>query len=106
VISSFDNDPSFMARTAQRQIYLLIFSQITSPFAFDNYGGESTFRLSPIYFFSDNVTWLKDKHALKFGGELRLISSLSRRRAAMRRSLTEFLWVWAASTEQLSPARI
>ncbi|MGH9938650.1 MAG: carboxypeptidase regulatory-like domain-containing protein [Blastocatellia bacterium] len=77
VISSFDNDPSFMARTAQNQIYLLVFSQITSPFAFDNYGGESTFRLSPIYSFSDNVTWLKDKHAFKFGGELRLISTLA-----------------------------
>ncbi len=77
VISSFDNDPSFMARTTQNQIYLLVFSQITSPFAFDNYGGESTFRLSPIYSFSDNVTWLKDKHAFKFGGELRLISTLA-----------------------------
>ncbi|MFN0122088.1 MAG: carboxypeptidase regulatory-like domain-containing protein [Blastocatellia bacterium] len=77
VFAPFDIDPGFMGRTASDQRYLLVFSQITSPFAFDNYGSEAQFRLSPIYSFGDTATWLKDKHAFKFGAELRLISTLA-----------------------------
>ncbi|MGI8741877.1 MAG: carboxypeptidase regulatory-like domain-containing protein [Bryobacteraceae bacterium] len=56
--------------------YILAFGGgVTSPFN-PGTGDDPSFRISPVYQYSNNVTWLKGKHAFKGGAEVRFISAL------------------------------
>lgn len=99
-IAPFDVDPSFLGRTSTSDPYILHFYQVTPPFAEANYGGESTFRITPVYQFGDNVTYLKDRHAFKGGVEYRAISTANwDLYAAMPRAL---LWTGTVPFQNIS----
>ncbi len=56
--------------------YIIAFGGgVTSPFN-PPVGDDPSFRISPVYQYSDNVTWLKGKHTFKGGFEVRFISAV------------------------------
>ncbi len=57
---------------AGNEPYLLNLGGITNPL---NIAGDSLGRTLPLYQYGDTVTWLKDRHAFKFGGEVRFTSA-------------------------------
>ncbi len=58
--------------TATGYGYLPVFGLVSDPIADDN-GPQG--RISPFYQYADRFSWIKGKHELKFGGELRFASS-------------------------------
>jgi len=56
------------------QPYVLVMSLSNSPLA-TAVGDDPSTRISPVYQFSDNMTWVAGKHTLKAGGEVRFVSS-------------------------------
>ncbi len=74
-ISPFDIDDSFLGRTLAGQPFIVHTFAVTPPFAETNFGSESTYRITPVYQFSDTVTWVKGRHVFKGGFEARFIST-------------------------------
>ena len=56
------------------QPYVLGLSLANSPIN-TAVGDDPSTRISPVYQFSNNMTWVKGKHNLKWGGEVRFVSS-------------------------------
>ncbi len=54
------------------QPYLLVFNQITDPLNQDN---DPQGRITPVYQFGNNLSWLKGRHAFKGGAEVRFVST-------------------------------
>jgi hypothetical protein len=62
--------------TASSVPYILGFSgNITSPLAATDFGSDNSNRISPVYQWGDNITWLKGRHTFKGGAEVRFVSS-------------------------------
>jgi hypothetical protein len=51
------------------------FATFTDPVTPQNFGGDNSNRLSPVYQYGDNISWLKGRHSFKGGVEIRLVSS-------------------------------
>lgn len=60
--------------TAAGYPYILSFSFVDSPL-FPATTADPSNRLTPVYQYSDNMTWLKGRHAFKGGAEIRFVSS-------------------------------
>lgn len=58
--------------TANGQIYVPVYASVTTPI---NQGNDPQGRISPIYQYSDTITWLRGKHNFKGGGEVRFVST-------------------------------
>ncbi|MBS1812732.1 MAG: TonB-dependent receptor [Acidobacteria bacterium] len=58
--------------TATGQNFIPAFASITSPVDFTN-GAQG--RISPIYQYSDVITWLRGRHSFRGGGEVRFVSN-------------------------------
>lgn len=56
------------------QPYVLQLSLANSPIN-TSVGDDPSTRISPVYQTSDNMTWVHGKHTLKWGGEMRFVSS-------------------------------
>lgn len=56
------------------QPYLMGMSLANSPIN-TSVGDDPSSRVSPVYQFSDSVSWVKGRHAFKGGGEIRFVSS-------------------------------
>ena len=65
-------DNSRLLPHAGAQPYVLVFSEITDPI---NQGDNPVGRISPLYQFTDNVTWVRNRHSFKTGFEVRFSSS-------------------------------
>ncbi len=57
---------------ATGQPYLPVFTLADTPIATDN---DPQGRISPLYVWGDTLHWIKGKHTVKFGGELRFVST-------------------------------
>lgn len=53
-------------------LYVPVFASVTDPL---NQADNPVGRISPLYQFSDNVTWIQGKHSFKTGAEIRFSSS-------------------------------
>ncbi len=60
--------------TAGGYPYILSFSFVDSPL-FPATTADPSNRLTPVYQYSDNMTWLKGRHTFKGGAEIRFVSS-------------------------------
>lgn len=57
---------------ANNQSYLVNFGLVTDPI---NLANDPQGRISPVYQYANNLTWLKGRHGFKVGGELRFVST-------------------------------
>jgi len=64
-------DPKYMPRTGN-QPFLIVPATVTAPVPT---GNDPQGRISPVYQFTDNLTWIKGSHTFMAGAELRFISS-------------------------------
>lgn len=60
--------------TANGASYLLALGLADSPI-FPNVGDDPSSRISPVYQYSDTLSWLKGKHTFKGGADVRFVSS-------------------------------
>jgi Carboxypeptidase regulatory-like domain len=74
-VAPYEIDPGILAHKGDQSLIVGIYlGGVAQPFAEGNYGGEATNRMTPVYQYSDTVTWLKGRHAFKGGAEYRFIS--------------------------------
>jgi len=58
--------------SAGNQLYLIDFASVTDPI---NVSNDPQGRITPVYQFSDTLTWLRGRHAFKGGAEVRFVST-------------------------------
>ncbi len=65
---------ALLAKTPDNYPYLLSWGNVTSPL-YPDIGSDPSERMTPVHQFADTVSWLKGRHAFRFGGEFRFVSS-------------------------------
>ena len=78
IVAPYDpanNGEGVLSRAGEQPYLIALTGNVTTPLAPTNYGSDNSGRISPVYQWGDNVSWLKGRHSFKGGVEIRFVSS-------------------------------